>query len=246
MLNFETAHRERKRKAEMNFAIGAIKPFLKTGTRIQILEFGSGDGYQIPYLKRLGNVITSDIYVSERSENGTAHVVCDIKDAPFASDSFDLVFSNHVLEHIEDVKKAFAELKRIGRGDCVYAFAVPTNIWLLLSIPAQAYNALGKLFKKSRKARRGDRPEMDLRQRTGWKKVLPVGHGWREGFMSCFNAFKIGNWKGLFEEGGFEVMTVDPLLLYAPSEFPIVPTVRLLANKGLCSSAIFILKKRYV
>jgi len=42
-------------------------------------------------------------------------VRCDIHYLPFASSSFTFVHSSNVLEHTEDPRKAFAELKRVGR-----------------------------------------------------------------------------------------------------------------------------------
>ena len=40
-------------------------------------------------------------------------VKADILDLPFENESFDVVFCNHVLEHIEDDKKAMSELFRV-------------------------------------------------------------------------------------------------------------------------------------
>ncbi|MBC7556952.1 MAG: class I SAM-dependent methyltransferase [Chryseobacterium sp.] len=40
-------------------------------------------------------------------------VKADILDLPFENESFDVVFCNHVLEHIEDDKKAMSELYRV-------------------------------------------------------------------------------------------------------------------------------------
>jgi len=262
--NFEVRHRERKRNLEMEIIIKRITPFIGNKNRLKILEFGSGDGYQIPHLKQLGSVIASDIYpvrdikdTQSKSEisNGvyksdeinrypdTGFVFCDIRNAPFALSSFGLVFSNHVLEHIREIKLAFAELKRIGRSDCIYAFTVPTNIWLLLSIPAQCYNMLRRILNKEPKnkaSRRQRETDVEIR---GWRRFLPVGHGWQKNFLHCFNSFRIKNWQKLFTENGFTIVERVPLLLYAPSEFPIVPTSKFLVKQGICSSVMFILKK---
>ena len=60
---------------------------------------------------------------------------CGITKTPFDSGQFDVIFSNHVIEQVHDLKSAFRETQRIGTSSCIYAFSVPTNIWLLLSIP---------------------------------------------------------------------------------------------------------------
>ena len=50
-----------------------------------------------------------------------ADVKADITNLPFNDDSFDIVFCNHVLEHIQDDTKAMKELYRVmkkgGMGD---------------------------------------------------------------------------------------------------------------------------------
>ena len=242
----ENRHRQRKRKIEMEIAIQRIGSSVGTIANRTILEFGSGDGYQIPYLRRLGNLVASDIYQSEKiSENypEVNFVICDIRNAPFVSGSFDLIFANHVLEHIEKITKAFSELQRIGKSDCVYIFTVPTGIWLLLSLPTQFYNGVRKLFNRIAK-RRIPKPkgvtEVELK---GWRRFLPRGHGWNKDFFDCFNSFRIKNWQNLFCENDFKVIEMTPLLLYAPSEFPIIPTTRFLVKKGIYSSAIFLMKK---
>ena len=246
MTTFEDRHRQRKRKKEIELAIDKIAVFVKPQENIKILEFGSGNGYQIPYLKKLGRVVASDIYKSEEiSKNylDIEFVTCDIRDTPFTSNSFDLIFSNHVLEHIRDITAAFAELKRIGNRECLYTFTVPTSTWLLLSIPAQCYNVLRRVLNKEPKNKVVKRERGDYTKVNGWPKFLPRGHGWRKNFFDCFRSFKLENWERLFCENGFKVTERAPLLLYAPSECPVVPTTTFLVDRGVYSSALFVLKK---
>lgn len=66
----ENLHREQKRHKEINIAIDEISNTLKNNSStnhktVNILEFGCGDGFQVPYLKRLGKIVASDIYSSE-------------------------------------------------------------------------------------------------------------------------------------------------------------------------------------
>lgn len=242
----EALHREKKRRGEMEIALACLEPYVGSPEGKRILEFGSGDGYQIQYLRKLGKVVASDICRSEDTRDnfsGADFVICDIKETPFKSANFDMIFSNHVLEHIKDIKKAFLELKRIGKDDCLYAFTVPTNIWLWLSLPAQFYNGIRKLIGRKSKQRKSSRVERGGSGIKGLRRFLPRGHGWRKDFFECLDSFKIERWKSLFSENGFRIIRVEPLLLYAPSEFPIIPTTRFLTKRGICSSAFFIMKK---
>jgi SAM-dependent methyltransferase len=42
-----------------------------------------------------------------------AYAVADVQDLPFADGSFDVVFAHHMLYHVEDRPKAFAEIRRV-------------------------------------------------------------------------------------------------------------------------------------
>jgi SAM-dependent methyltransferase len=258
----EERHRKKKRELEIKLIIDSLYRFIGPNNGAQnkdfhILEFGCGDGFQIPYLKKIGHLIASDIYVNSKIKlmgKDLEFYKCGIIDTPFDNDYFSLIFSNHVIEHIENLEKAFAELKRIGRDNCLYTFSVPTNVWLLLSIPAQYYNKARKLIKSfCSLISRGERypAEKIIGQNTVINSflkilhfILPTGHGTRVSFQDCYQAFKISNWKRLFQDSGFEILYIRPLLLYAPSEWPIIPTTSYFAKSGICSSVLFILKKR--
>ncbi len=242
----EKIDRKRKRELEASITVERISQYLAAeNNNTEILEFGSGEGFQIPYLKTLGRVTASDIYLADEMkdmiEESVKFVRCSILKTPFDAGHFDLIYSNHVLEHIEDLKAAFSELKRIGASDCIYAFCVPTNIWLLLSIPAQFYNKARIFFGKAsslNKAR--DKTPKDI---NFWGYILPRGHGFYKNFFQCHSFFKINSWRRLFEDNGFSILEVSPLLLYGPSEWPIVPTTRFLTKYGISSTVLFIIKK---
>ena len=262
----ELKHRKHKRALEISLAIEALstmapKDGLPEHGDINVLEFGSGKGFQIRYLQALGNLIASDLRASNENKDiaGTAFVQCDITNAPFKESQFNIVFSNHVIEHIQDTRSAFSELKRIGKPGCIYAFAVPTNMWLLISVPAQYYGRmigiaqwlLSVLLRKKGAGaaddnwagkKSSDRSPKEVRGK-GWQKVLPRGHGVWSGFLDCYGSFRINKWRQLFSEGGFSIMKVQPLLLYGPSQWPIIPTTTLFNRLNVCSSVLFLMKR---
>ena len=261
----EFEHRKRKRQMEIGIIIENITSILKRHSCLinknnDILEFGSGNGFQIPYLQGIGNVVASDTYTSDaiKSLQDIEFVKFSITNTPFSDGQFDIIFSNHVIEHINDITSAFSEMQRIGKSSCIYAFSVPTNIWLLLSIPAQYYNKLRKIISMlslklthgdSRKINRTEtKPDTGKRHKTDSKVikflriVMPRGHGVVLNFIKCYSNFKIKNWQQLYSDNGFSVIAVKPLLLYGPSEWPIIPTSRCRTN--LCSSVLFLMKKQ--
>jgi SAM-dependent methyltransferase len=255
-----TAHRKHKRTLEVGMAIESIKALCDAtqapGT-LQILEFGSGNGFQVPFLSRLGKLVASDIRVSAniRRHENLNFVQCSIARAPFSDGQFDVIFSNHVVEHIEDLPSAFRELQRIGKPTCVYAFSVPTNLWLALSIPTSYYSKLRSIRGRMTApvpARPAGRKEVSVasagarRSPRGLRRVLqalaPRGHGVTTNFLECYERFKIRNWEREFSAGGFSIVVVKPLLLYGPSEWPIVPTMK--GSRRACSSVLFMMTKK--
>ena len=162
-----------------------------------------------------------------------------------------------VLEHIEDLPDAFRELDRIGKPECLYAFAVPTDLWLLLSIPAQYLNKIihsvylikQKLKRSNPASESSTAVSIPLQKRKRARfhaildKIKPRGHGTTGEFFRCHEAFKIESWRELFRANGFHIVAVKPLLIYAPSELPIVPVLPPAPNLGLCSSVLFLLKR---
>ena len=67
------------------------------------------------------DLLTADLF------SPLADVKCDIMDMPFEDDSFDVIFCNHVLEHVEDDNKAMSELYRVLKPGGFGIFQVPID-----------------------------------------------------------------------------------------------------------------------
>ena len=67
---------------------------------------------------------TSDLY------SPLADVKADICNMPFEDNSYDVIFCNHVLEHIEDDKKAMSELYRVLKSGGYGIFQIPQDLSL--------------------------------------------------------------------------------------------------------------------
>ena len=74
--------------------------------------------------KKLKNLdyITADLY------SPIADVKADICNLPFKNNEFDVIFCNHVLEHIEDDKKAMSELYRVLKPNGFGIFQIPQDL----------------------------------------------------------------------------------------------------------------------
>jgi SAM-dependent methyltransferase len=67
-------------------------------------------------------------YITSDLESPIADVKADICDLPFKNNSFDVVFCNHVLEHITDDKKAMQELFRVLKRGGFGIFQIPQDL----------------------------------------------------------------------------------------------------------------------
>ncbi len=266
--NRKDNRRQQKREQEIRLIVNEISKFISADFKdksLKILEFGCGAGYQTRHLQKLGNVIATDIYTHENitKKDDVKFIQTSIVKTHFEDNEFDLLFSNHVIEHIREIAAAFDELQRIGRDDCLFAFCVPTNIWLLLSIPSQINGKIQLIIKKMFSAISHREPvkpsrndgEVIFNEGTprgaacdkdssgGFlKKISLTGHGgvYTEWF-DCYKHFRVKVWKKLLEENNFSILKIKPILLYSPAEFPIIPTMKPIST--LCSSVLFIMKK---
>lgn len=76
------------------------------------------------FLKRFRKMSNLD-YTSADLYSPIVDIKADILDLPFASESFDVVICNHVLEHIADDRKAMSELFRVMKPGGWGIFQVP-------------------------------------------------------------------------------------------------------------------------
>jgi ubiquinone/menaquinone biosynthesis C-methylase UbiE len=116
---------------------------LGAGTRIHHGWIGVSDR---DLAARARVLIGCDMVGAHLAQNSslTAAVVADAKNLPFASESFDLVTANMVLEHIEDPCAVMTEVARVLVYGGRFVFVTPNRanpvVWLasiLLSRPAR-------------------------------------------------------------------------------------------------------------
>jgi SAM-dependent methyltransferase len=81
------------------------------------------------FLKRFKNLKNLD-YITADLYSPIADVKADICNLPFENEEFDVVLCNHVLEHIEDDKKAMSELYRVLKPNGFGIFQVPQDLSL--------------------------------------------------------------------------------------------------------------------
>jgi len=106
-------------------------------TPLRILEIGCGSGgiahYFATHQKLLCEVTGVDVHDSRQVEDGYTFLKVDGVKLPFADNSFDIVITNHVIEHVGEATEQLIHLQEIDRvlstGGLCY-LAVP-NRWML-------------------------------------------------------------------------------------------------------------------
>lgn len=149
----------REAKAEKIMAIlrAAGRP-LAAGQRV--LDIGTGNGQIAAVLGNFAEVVTVDV-VDQRTDGRELPFAVADRTLPFPDASFDLVVSNHVIEHTEDPVQHLREIRRVLKPDGIAYLATPNRWWpwevhtrlpLLHLLPAALFSRLAMRLGRSREA----------------------------------------------------------------------------------------------
>lgn len=209
------------------------------------LELGAGDGFQstllAPYACRL---IASDyrpidhrpviINAPEGGGPGTADgstgwlervsfMTCDAErvDAAFAPQTFDLVFSSNMLEHLPDPGRALAGIHTVMTDDGIAVHVVPSPFWKVAHLVGFYVNAVvGRIDRRLRRSALAaagsdqyvdtpdqewdNNPKVASGQRSYLARLLwPAAHGASGSNLRELTLFTRRYWRGQFEAAGF-------------------------------------------
>ncbi len=125
-------HHVRKRRLYVEAALrkhGAGRP----EPPARLLDLGCGDGNNLAWLSKFAQTAYGSDYnlvrlVRARARNPAATIfAADILDFPAEPGSFDLIFFNHVIEHIPDDVAALAEVRRILKPGGLLILGTPNE-----------------------------------------------------------------------------------------------------------------------
>ncbi len=158
------------------------------------LEIGSGDGLQSEKLAyRCDRLICSDIdgrRWGSRSERiaspSISHVILDATDlSSYPDNSFDLIYSSNVLEHIEEIDRCLGEIYRVLKPSGIGIHSMPSRHW--------------KFFNSLYYISRLRKPRIHGVERTNWKEFIEFG---------------MKSWLGKLKRSGFEVEEILGMPFY--------------------------------
>jgi len=96
-----------------------------------VLDIGTGSGFIASFLAERARSLLSVDVVDERVRHDFRFELVESEALPCEDESFDVVISNHVVEHVDDQAKHLREIKRVLRRDGVCYLATPNRFSLI-------------------------------------------------------------------------------------------------------------------
>lgn len=102
-------------------------------SKCKILDLGTGAGVISSELGKLAKEVYSIDVIDERitKKNYKFKKINPNKKLPFKDKFFDIVISNHVIEHVNDKKFHLAEIFRVLEEDGICYLATPNKLWII-------------------------------------------------------------------------------------------------------------------
>lgn len=120
-----TEGREAK-AAKIRAVIEAVRGPLKSTDNI--LDVGTGSGGIAAALGAKATVYATDRTDQRTERDGFSFALAD-EYLPFADGTFDVVISNHVIEHVLDPERHLAEIRRVVKSSGMCYLATPNRWW---------------------------------------------------------------------------------------------------------------------
>lgn len=95
---------------------------------LSVLDIGTGNGEISSFIGKKNNVTSVDIVDTRQANKDFSFSLCT-EALPFKNNSFDVVISNHVIEHVQDQQLHISEIKRVLKKDGLLYFATPNKLW---------------------------------------------------------------------------------------------------------------------
>ncbi len=124
--------KQRIEKAKKIISVLKKTPTSKKLASSYALDIGTGSGHIANYFSRHFKKVSSVDLRDERVEKrGYAYRKVPDERLPFADGTFDVVITNHTIEHVLDQKLHLSEIHRVLKKDGVCYLATPNRYWIL-------------------------------------------------------------------------------------------------------------------
>jgi ubiquinone/menaquinone biosynthesis C-methylase UbiE/uncharacterized protein YbaR (Trm112 family) len=157
-----------------------INKYAKSFPGSRILNIGPGiDDDLIDRLKSYGATVVNcdlilDTLVEIKSEKNSECVSADLNGLPFEEGSFDMVFCFLVLHHLQSIKTALAEMKRVLKPGGL-TFILELNPYTPIKLPGRLLpSGVKKLIRKTMRSKMAG-ADQRLFKSTPYEKMQPSG-----------------------------------------------------------------------
>ena len=210
----------RNREAEMVFSL------FKNNKFSLALELGAGNGEQsIIISKFCKKLICTELNeeshsslgksILDRNLDNVEYKICDAQDLSLFSDNtFDMIYSSNLLEHVLDINKCLKECKRVLKNNGVMLHIMPSRCWKIF------YSGINILKKKS-----------------------PRIHGVSKSNMSELIDFGTSKWADKFESLNLNVNKIIGLPFYVGHGNSFIPIIKIGNLLNLSSLYLYVIKK---
>jgi len=122
---------QESRKFKAKKILAALNSFVEYSAKSRILDVGSGSGYIANELASSFEFVASiDVTDMRREHTGYEFKLFNGGVFPYPDESFDVVVSNHVIEHVVDQQLHMDEIYRVLRPGGLCYLATPNKLWL--------------------------------------------------------------------------------------------------------------------
>jgi SAM-dependent methyltransferase len=222
---------EALRLAEVQDAIELLRRHGRSSG--DLLEIGAGTGWQAKALSEAGFTVEAIDLPAESGISGHArNRHWPIRDydgvhIPFSDDSFDIIYSSNVLEHVTELDSLAEEMKRVLRPGGIALHLLPNPQWRILSLvtyyPGQAVDLLRYLRKRTSTegtvSRSTSVPGGQSLLRKAMRRLLPPTHGAVGSAISEIQRYSRKNWDRYFRRRGWEIIEYDNNGLTASGDY---------------------------
>jgi SAM-dependent methyltransferase len=244
-------HLERLRRAELEQVIGWFAPGQ------HVVELGAGSGYQASLLARRGCNVTA-LDISTRPHESASHYPVRDYDGhriPLPDASVDVIFSSHVLEHVDEIETLFAEMQRVMKHDAIAVHILPSATWRIwTSLAHFPFIAKTLGFGSGGDSLVNVTNIRDATNRHGVVRAIRkslvhpfVAHGSGGNAAAEVQSFRESEWIDQFSRNGFEIIDASPTKVFYTG-YGLLPTMALARRRALASllgsaSHAFVLRK---
>ncbi len=126
-------HHLKKRRLYLEEALGGYLQGSGRSRAATLLDLGCGDGNNLKFLRKFGeSVYASDYNLTRLVRARSRHLevvlfLADILDYPARQDFFEIIFFNHVLEHIPEDERALQTVYRLLKPKGLLVLGVPNE-----------------------------------------------------------------------------------------------------------------------